>query len=290
MFAEERQMLVLSILEKRNSVTVAELSKALKVTEATVRRDLNALQARGLVIRTHGGAMLPPATGFEPTYSEKEDRYFEEKQKIGARAAELIKPGETIILDAGTTTLQIARHLEGKRGITVITNGLNLIQELTRIEGIEVVFTGGTVRSNTMAVVGPVAQETLRNFHADKVFLAGNGISLTHGLTTPSILEAYTKRAMADAAREVIVVVDHSKFNVVTATRVLPLSRVHKIITDDGLPPSVRLEFAAAGIEIIVAGKEDTVGPRGERPSARLKTQDNDRDAKPLSGQSPVGG
>ncbi|MCL4517414.1 MAG: DeoR/GlpR family DNA-binding transcription regulator [Firmicutes bacterium] len=253
LFPEERRQKILALLEQRTSMTVGELAAGLLVSEATVRRDLDDLQRAGLVRRTHGGAMLAVATRFEPSFREKEDKYIRDKEAIGARAATLVRDGETIILDAGTTTLQVARNLRDCREVVVITNATNFHQELANNPGIEVILVGGTARANTFATVGPIAQQVLAGFHADKVFLAGNGLTIQHGLTTPNLLEAYTKRAMVDAAREIIVVLDHSKFNKVTATTVIPVGRIDKLVTDQKAPPEMLKELSRAGVEVVVA-------------------------------------
>lgn len=209
------------------------LSKALGVSPATVRRDLTELEKRGLIRRTHGGALPLSGTSFEPTVGQKSTEQVEEKRRIGKVAASLVRDGETIILDAGTTTLEIARALSGRRDLTVVTNSLSIAAELANLEGVHVILTGGDLRKNTMALVGPAAEGFLRTITADRVFLGINGISPERGLTTPNLLEAATKRAMVRAASEVVVVADHSKLGRVTFAHVADLHHIDRLVCDE---------------------------------------------------------
>lgn len=253
MFPEERRQRLLSALEQNYSMSVGELGKLLGVSEATVRRDLNHLQKRGLIHRTHGGALLTSPRKFEPTYVEKKDRFLPQKQRIGRVAAAMVEDGETVILDSGTTTLQMVRHLREKKNITVITNSVHLIEEMEANEGLDLVVIGGRFRFSTRALVGSMAEENLRNFHADKVFIAANGCTIAEGLTTPNFTEAYTKRAMVQAGSKVIAVLDHSKFGEVSLTTIAPLSQIDMIITDDGIDKKLQKELEKMGVQVIIA-------------------------------------
>lgn len=253
MFPEERRQKLIAALEQHFSMSVGELAERLGVSEATVRRDLNELQKLGVIRRTHGGALLASPRKFEPTYTVKKDRFLAEKQKIGRVAAELVEDGETIILDAGTTTLQMVRHLKKKKNITVITNAMTIIEEMAASEELDLVVIGGRYRFSTRALVGPLAEENLRNFHADKVFIAANGCTLAEGLTTPDLTEAFTKRAMVKAGSQVIAVLDHSKFGEVSLTTIVPLSQIDVIVTDDGIDKTFRKELEQMGIQVVIA-------------------------------------
>jgi DeoR family fructose operon transcriptional repressor len=233
--------------------TVLELSQALQVSEATIRRDLRLLEQRGVVQRTHGGAIAPSNTGFEPTFLEKEDRAAEEKERIGRTAADLIQDGETVILDAGTTTAQIAKALRGRKGLTIITNAINIALELTHSPEIEVYLTGGTLKGSTLALVGPATEDILRGFYADKVFLGVNGVDLVRGLTTPSLSEARVKRVMLESARECILVADNSKFGEVAFAAIASLDMLDRVVSDSGLPEEFRDEFQRRKIEVLTA-------------------------------------
>jgi DeoR family fructose operon transcriptional repressor len=253
LFPEERRQKLISALEQHYSMSVSEIAGRLGVSEATVRRDLNELQKLGVIRRTHGGALLASQRKFEPTYTDKKDRFLPQKQKIGRVAAGLVEDGETVILDAGTTTLQMVRHLKEKKNITVITNAMTIIEELEGNEELDLVVIGGRYRSSTRALVGPMAEENLQNFHADKVFIAANGCTLTEGLTTPNMTEAFTKRAMVKAGSKVIAVLDHSKFGEVSMTMITPLSQLDMIITDDGIDRKLQKELEKMGVQVIIA-------------------------------------
>ncbi|HHW13185.1 MAG TPA: DeoR/GlpR transcriptional regulator [Firmicutes bacterium] len=253
MFPEERRQKLISALEEHYSMSVSGLAERLGVSEATIRRDLNELQKLGVIRRTHGGALLASPRKFEPTYTDKKDRFLVQKQKIGRVAAGLVEDGETVILDAGTTTLQMVRHLKEKKNITVITNALSIIEEMEANEELDLVVIGGRLRFSTRALVGPMAEENLRNFHADKVFIAANGCTIKEGLTTPNLTEAYTKRAMVKAGSKVIAVLDHSKFGEVSLTTIAPLTEIDVIVTDDGIDKKLQKEMEQMGIEVIIA-------------------------------------
>lgn len=253
MFAEERQQRVLEALQKQSRIKVMELAALLNVSPATIRRDLDELETAGLLQRTHGGALLRPQARFEPTFFEKEDQYLAQKEQIGYLAASMINPGETIIIDAGTTTFQMLKYLREKRNLTIITNAINFAKEFTADHNIELIMIGGTVRLNTQALVGPLSEANLKNFHADKAFIAANGCMPQKGLTTPNLSEAYTKRAMAQAATEVIAVLDHSKFGQINLATIIPLSEVDLIITDSGIAPACRKELEDAGSQLVIA-------------------------------------
>jgi DeoR family fructose operon transcriptional repressor len=158
------------------------------------------------------------------------------------------------MLDAGSTTLRIARELKERRNIRVVTNAINIALELSSSE-IEVTVTGGTMRRNTLALVGPLAGSALTGLHVDKLFLATNGIDLKQGLTSPNLIEAETKKAMLDSAREVILVTDHSKFGRIAFTQVCNLDRVHRVITDPGSPPEFIQALEKLHISVMIAGE-----------------------------------
>lgn len=253
LFAEERRREIAALLQERRRVLVAELAERFGVSEATIRRDLAILEQMGLLQRTHGGAILTEPMGWELRLEERETLHLEEKVRIGQKAAELIRDGDIILLDAGTTTIQVAKAIKGRRQVTVVTNALNIATELFGSPGIEVIFIGGTLRPPTAAAIGPFAEEVLSRLNVDKVFLATNGISLERGLTTPHPGEARTKQAMAAAGREVIVVADHSKFGKVYFAQIVPLHAIDALITDDRADPAVLRQIEALGIQVFLA-------------------------------------
>ncbi|HBP65766.1 MAG TPA: DeoR/GlpR transcriptional regulator [Desulfosporosinus sp.] len=233
MFAEERKAVILQLMESGKPVKVGDLSQRFEVSESTVRRDLQELENGGLIQRTHGGA-ISVQSGFELSYQEKEIRFYDEKQKIAKAAVELVKDGETVFLDAGTTTLQIAYGLQGKP-VTVATNSMDIAEVFVEDAQVEVIVLGGSLRKNTRSLVGFLTNEMLANLHFDKVFLAANAVDLDLGVTTPNLMEAETKRHMVRAGKEVILVIDHSKLWEKAMCKICSLSEIDLLLTDDGI-------------------------------------------------------
>lgn len=250
MFPEERKSKILDSLNKYGKVKVCDLSQLYDVSEVTIRRDLQELEEDRLIKRVHGGAILSDNTKFEPTFSEKIDKFYEEKESVGKLAASLIVDGDTIALDAGTTTLSIAKHIEAKN-ITVLTNSLDISYELAKMRDVEVIVTGGTLRWETRAMVGPVADNTLKGFRVDKAFVGANAICIINGLTTPNVNEANTKREMIKIAKQTIVVCDHSKFKVVLFSKIVDLDSVDIIITDNQVERELLEKFEEKGVRVI---------------------------------------
>jgi DeoR family fructose operon transcriptional repressor len=237
MFGEQRKQQILSALHRTPAVRVTELSRALRVSTASIRRDLSELERAGFLKRTHGGAITPRLATLEPSLAEKEDRYQREKTAIGVFSAALIEDGATIFLDAGSTTRQIARELRHRRGLTVVTNALNIAWDLASSE-VEFVLVGGHVRRGILSLVGPIAEQAIGSLHVDTLFLAANGIHVEKGITTPNVIESQTKRTMVGRAAHVILVADHTKFGRVTFSRICGLEQVHEVVSDDRLPAS----------------------------------------------------
>jgi DeoR family fructose operon transcriptional repressor len=252
MFSEQRQHKILEILRADQFVRAADLQRMLHASQASIRRDLQTLEGAGLLKRTHGGASAIMTAGFEPSLEQKEDRFRTEKAAMAKVAVSLIRDGDTIMLDAGSTTLQIARALRHRHKIKVVTNAVNIASELSDSD-LEVTVTGGTLRRNTLALVGPLTGSTLSELHVDKLFLATNGLDLQAGITSPNLVEAEAKKAMIESAREVIVVTDHSKFGRVAFTQVCPLHRIHVLITDEGAPAEFLRELEKQHITVHLA-------------------------------------
>ncbi len=248
MFGEERKIKIAEIVGGSSSVRVSELARTFAVSESTIRRDLIELQKSGLLLRTHGGAMSGH-TGFEPSFVEQESAYIQEKEAIGKKAAEFIRDGDTILLDSGTTITYIPRYIMAK-GVTIVTNSLPLLWELSKYDHFELIVLGGAVRKKTKMAVGPLAELSIRQFHVDKVFLGANGVSLREGVTTPDMTEANVKKAMLSVAREKFLVADSSKFGVVTFSAVCALSEIDCIITDQNLPPETAEEYRNGGVKL----------------------------------------
>jgi DeoR family transcriptional regulator of aga operon len=236
MLSEERRREILELLRNDGRVLGRDLSKRFRTSLITIRKDLESLHHQGLLERTHGGA-LPIRTGAlqDQTLHEKERLHRQQKMRIAAAALRMIRPGQVIILDSGTTTTAIARGCLHLRNLTVITNATNIAAELAD-STIEVILTGGTLRKNSFSLVGPLAEESLRKLNADMLFLAVDGFDVGYGLTAPNQAEARINRAMSEAARRTIVVCDSSKFGRRSLSLIMPVASVHETITDRGIP------------------------------------------------------
>jgi DeoR family fructose operon transcriptional repressor len=252
LFSEERCIKIAEILREKSSIKVNELSELFDVSESTIRRDLRDMENNGLLSRTHGGAVSACGTRFEPTFKEKEVDKHKEKINVGIVAAKLIEDGDTIILDAGTTTLEVAKNITAKN-ITVITNAIDIAYVLSEKQEIEVIVTGGFLRTTTRALVGNITENILKEFKVDKAFIGTNGISIEDGLTTPNYIEAQAKKAMINSAHAVIVVTDSSKFDNVFFSVISPIDRVTTIVTNKEIDEETRREFEKAKIEIIIS-------------------------------------
>ena len=253
MLAVERRRLIAESIRSRGVVSVAEMAQALGTTEITLRRDLRSMAKDGLVVRTHGGAVLPSALGHEPSYSEKARQAGAEKAAIAELAANMVRPGEAILLGPGTTTLALARLLGRSPELTVVTNSLLVAQALMDAPHVEVILTGGTLRRSIHALIGPAAEESVRSLRASQAFLSGNGFSAERGLSTPSPLVAAMDRALAGAAQQVVVLADHTKIGQETMCQTVPAARVHTLITDSRARPAELEAIRSTGVDVKVA-------------------------------------
>jgi DeoR/GlpR family transcriptional regulator of sugar metabolism len=253
MLAAERRRLIGESIRSRGVVSVAEMAHALGTTEITLRRDLRLMARDGLLVRTHGGAVLPAALGHEPSYTEKAHQAAEEKAAIAALAVGLVRPGDSILLGPGTTTLALARLLTGSPELTVVTNSLLVAQALMDAPHVEVILTGGTLRRSIHALVGPAAEEAVRSLRASQAFISGNGFSAERGLSTPSPIVAAMDRALAGAAQQVVVLADYTKIGQETMCQTVPAARVDMLITDSRARERELEAISAAGVEVRVA-------------------------------------
>jgi len=252
-FKEERWQAILSILAEQGRIRVNGLAERLNVSEATVRRDLEAMQARGLLQRTHGGAMLPPPAAFEVSFDESQTRAPAEKRAIGQRAAALVEDGDAIIIESGSTTLELARSIGEVQRLTVLTNSLVIARELSAREEIEVMILGGTLRRQSASLVGPWVSTILRDMRVDTAFVGVNGLSADFGLSAPNPFTAESRRAMLTSARRSIGLADHSKLGVEALYRVAPLTALDILVTDAGAGEEQLAPLRETGIEVMVA-------------------------------------
>jgi DeoR family transcriptional regulator of aga operon len=239
---------ILKELLRTGEVSVSDLVQRLTVSPATVRRALRSLESKGLLRRTHGGAVSLEPPLYEPfrhvsSFQEQETHRVVEKRQIGLAAAELIADGETIAIGAGTTTTQVARSIRHRKGITIVTNAINIAMELSHRDDLKVMVTGGWVSGSWFALVGPAAIESAGEMFVDKAFIGVDGIHAERGLSTNYPDQATIHRAMVKQARRTIVVADHHKLGVVGTALICPLADIHVLITDAGAPEEALAPF-----------------------------------------------
>lgn len=253
MYATERQQEILGKARADGRVEVRELAELLDVTPETVRRDLTALERRGLLHRVHGGAIPVERLGFEPAVAERESLMSSEKERIARAALDELPDGGGIILDAGTTTARLAELLPTDRELTVVTHSLPIALSLAARPLVTLHLLGGTIRGRTLAAVGAWTERDVQDIFADVAFLGTNGLTLGQGLTTPDLLEAGVKRALVGAARRIVVLADHTKVGRSEFAHVAPLSAIDTLITDTGLETELAEEIEAAGTRVVRA-------------------------------------
>jgi DeoR family transcriptional regulator, aga operon transcriptional repressor len=247
---EERRRLIVGILSRDGRVLVGDLARQFRTSQVTIRKDLDVLQGQGRIHRTHGGALPARESALDdPTLREKEKLSRKEKLQIAAAAVRMVKEGQVVILDSGTTTTAIAHALRKFEKLTIITNAVNIAAELSG-SSLEVILTGGTLRKNSFSLVGPIAEETLRRLNADILFLGVDGFDVRHGLSTPNLLESKVNRAMMDVARVTVVVCDSSKFGRRSLSSIAPTSAVHHLITDRGVSRQDLTAMKKAGLQV----------------------------------------
>ncbi len=252
MLQAERHSQILALLAKGMNVRVTELSERLGASEATVRRDLDRLEREGLVRRTHGGAQLAERRSPALVEHPRPVLNYEAKVRIGRAAAALIQEDETVFIGSGTTALEAARNLCGRRNITVVTNALTIINLLVCEEGISLVSTGGLLRSSELSFLGHIAEHVMQEVRPQKVFMGTRALSLEGGLTSDYLPEVSTDRAILDSGLEIIVLADHTKIGKVAAGYVAPLAAINRLITDDQADPEFVRKVQELGIEVIV--------------------------------------
>ncbi len=254
--AHQRRLKIAQQVQEQGSVRVSELIRTFRVTDTSIRRDLEILESQNRLRRIHGGAVATARSQAPQSFQTKTREHPTEKTRIGVAAAALVHAGESIILDSGTTVLEVALHLPHNHSVptplTVVTNSLPVIAELQNWSSIHLNLLGGILLPDFQATVGPQTIANLRRIQVDKAFVGCDGLTLSHGLTTPHMLIAEVGRVMAEVAHEVIAVADSSKLGRVGFTSIVTLSHIQKLITDAGAPTALLDEIRAAGIQVIV--------------------------------------
>jgi DeoR family transcriptional regulator of aga operon len=255
---DKRAKEILRLLLNHGKTSVEELTGLFATSPASVRRDLVRLEERGLVHRTHGGAMLAGQAVYEPfrfdaSFRVREDRFAQEKQRIAAAAAQMVEDNETVGFTAGTTTTQVARSLRHRKGLHIITNAVNIGMELSSSNGLNTTLIGGCMRwPGAFSLIGPMALESLNVVVMDKVFIGVCGVDAERGATTIEAEEAAVFRAMCRRAKQVVIVADSSKVGMTSPAVICPASDIDVLITDDGVSESAVQAFRRCEVEVVV--------------------------------------
>jgi DeoR/GlpR family transcriptional regulator of sugar metabolism len=247
----ERHILIRRLVDGQGRVTVAEVSERLGVSEATIRRDLEEMQGRGWLYRTHGGAVRVDRALREPPINQRLQEQADEKQRIGRAAAQLIRDGETIFLGSSTTVLDMARNIPENYNLKVITNSIPIVNELANHPHIELVVIGGVMRPSELSLVGHFAEEMLKEFRADQVFMGIRAIDIINGFTNDDLQDSILDRTIMKIAPRIVILADHTKFGRVSTVLVGPLTAAQVIVTDGGTTSEMIDDLRALDIEVI---------------------------------------
>lgn len=251
----KRRELIIDQLCREGSVRVEQLSAQFSVSSVTIRSDLRQLEKSGCAVRAYGGAMLNKQFAFDRPLQDKGRINRDVKYAIACAAAELVNNGDAIILDSGSTTSQMAQQLVGKKDLVVMTNALNIAFELANNEQVDLMVVGGSVRRKSWSLYGPAAEQHMRQFRFDKLFLGVDGFDLLSGITTPDPGEAQLNRAMCDVAREVIAVADASKFGRTSFCMIREIGQIQRLVTDSRIPENYLHALNHLGVDVIIADR-----------------------------------
>ncbi len=256
LLVEERRRMIAEFVQQNGRATVEQLAEKFRTSTVTIRSDLEELAGRAAIVRAHGGALpVLHQTSSDPPLRVKEAQRHPEKQRIGQEAAKLIKEGDTIVLDSGSTTVEIARRIRLMKlqSLTVITNALNIAMELSDLPGIRVMMLGGLLRHASYSLVGPDAEQSLSRLSADKLFLGVDGLDVSVGVTTPDPLEARLNALMIRIARETIAVFDATKLGHRSLSIIAPIRDVHLAVTDRSAAPEMVSALRQEGVRVLLA-------------------------------------
>ncbi len=259
LYAKERLTKIMEILKRESKASVESLAQQFNVSGVTIRADLRELEIRDLIMRTHGGALLKETVeeslrqDHDPSYARRVNENIQRKEAIGRAAAALLKDGESVMLDDGSTTLQVAHSLPLDRKLQVITNGVNICLELLGNPSVELIATGGTLNRVDLSYTGRVAEDAARRFFANKAILGASGVSLTHGITAPDQQKAELKKVMIAHSHELIIVADSSKLNRVTLVQISTIENVRTIVTDSQAPADFVKSLRDRGVTVVLA-------------------------------------
>jgi DeoR family transcriptional regulator, glucitol operon repressor len=247
---DERRGLVYKYIQDNHSATSEELSEHFNVTNETIRQDLNYLNEKKYVIRTFGGAILRDE--YDPPLEQRTVINYEYKQKIAKEALKYINPKDLVVMDAGSTLIEVARSIEKNSEVVIVTNSLEILNQISKIQGITVIGAGGKLRSRSMSFQGGNAEKTIASYNLQKAFISAEAVGLNEGIMDTNEAEASVKRCMIDTAREVTLLADHSKFDNMAHITVCSLENIDRLITDAKTDTNIVEGLRQKGIEVIV--------------------------------------
>lgn len=248
----ERKRKITEYITTQQSVRVVDLSREFGVTEETIRRDLEKLEREGVLSRTYGGAITTQKDMDDEPFSVRSRENIANKNKLGTAIMDLINDGDIVMMDSSTTSLEVAKKMGNSKNITIVTNSMGLAMEMVQHDKVQMICIGGTLRRNALSFIGPSAKKTIKNYYADKVILSCKGIDIKRGIMESNEMEAEIKKEMVDAAKTVILAIDHTKFNKCSIISLYDLSKVDIIVTDKE-PAKKWVEFfKEKGVEYIV--------------------------------------
>lgn len=264
---EQRRLRILAALDTGGGVRAPRLARQFNVSVETIRRDLLALEEQGLLRRVHGGAVQPVSRAFEPPYEQRIVANLARKQAMARLAATLVEPGDTLVLDVGTSIAEVAKALPSSFHGRVLTNSLLVTRELADHQGLELIASGGRVRPGDLSCSGPTAIEFFNGFHADRAFLGSGGVHPSAGLTDYHLDEIAVRKVFMDRCRERYVLADSTKIGQIAVGQVCPLDALTAVITDSDADPDVIAALEEAGSRVLVA----TIGPVSSPQIARAQ-------------------
>lgn len=252
LLAAERRVRIAALAARHGVVRTEELARTFGVSPVTIRSDLDLLAKEGVLVRDRGGAVVNTNTALTVAFNQRAELNLEEKRRIGQAAARLVVPGDTIIMDAGTTTMEMAKVLTEVNPLTVVTNALNVAMQLGSVREVNIILIGGSLNRDTISIIGPTASAHLHDLVVQKAFIGIHAFD-EDGLTDPSIEVAQVKRAMIQAARQVILLADSTKWRKLGFAKVARLAAISTIVSDTGLPEEARAAIQRTGVELILA-------------------------------------
>ena len=253
MLGEERRQYILNIINKTGSVKAIDIAKTLNLSEITIRRDLDKLAKKGLIKRTHGGAINNYSVGYEMKFNVQKDKFIEEKKRIALAASEMIFEDDVILIEAGTTGYQTALNITNKKNLTVVTNSCDIASILGNTNpDYKIILSGGILNTQTHSLIGPIADSTFRTTFVDKAFIGISGIDIYKGITAADHIEAQTKKYIINSAKKVIALCDNSKIGHVSMNLVGSIKLINTLITDNEADMDFINKIKEMEIEVII--------------------------------------